>query len=253
MSKLKWDAPGEKMYEAGVDHAVLYPVNESNEYTPGVAWNGITQISESPEGAEPNKQYADNIPYLTLMSAEELNGSIEALMYPPEWNACDGNVEIAKGAFIGQQNRKTFGLCYRTILGNDVAGEDYGYKLHLIYGAKASPSERTHETINDSPEAGTLSWEFSTTPVNVTGHKPTASVELDSTLVPAEKMAAIEEILYGKDPTTEGGDDGVAPRLPLPDEVATILAGASANQVMAARASYKVASPTSYNSSKTTV
>lgn len=243
--KVKWDAPGEKLYEAGVDHAVLYPVNDSNEYTPGVAWNGITQISENPEGAEPNKQYADNIPYLTLMSAEQLKGSIEALMYPPEWNACDGNVELSKGVFIGQQNRKTFGLCYRTILGNDVAGENYGYKLHLIYGAKASPSERTHETINDSPEAGSLSWEYTTTPVNVKNHKPTASVEINSTLIDAAKLTALEEILYGKDPTTEGGTDGVEPRLPLPDEVAAILAGSNESTVQAARASYKVTNPTS--------
>lgn len=247
MSKLKWDGPGEKLYEAGVDHAVLYPVNASNEYTPGVAWNGITQISENPEGAEPNKQYADNIPYLTLMSAEQLKGSIEALMYPPEWNACDGNVELSTGAFIGQQNRKTFGLCYRTILGNDVAGEDYGYKLHLIYGAKASPSERTHETINDSPEAGSLSWEYTTTPVNVTGHKPTASMEIDSTLVDADKLAALEEILYGKDPTTDGGTDGVDPRLPLPDEVARILSGADNAAIEAARAAYTIPKYTSDN------
>lgn len=247
MSKLKWDGPGEKLYEAGVDHAVLYPVNASNEYTPGVAWNGITQISENPEGAEPNKQYADNIPYLTLMSAEQLKGSIEALMYPPEWNACDGNVELSTGAFIGQQNRKTFGLCYRTILGNDVGGEDYGYKLHLIYGAKASPSERTHETINDSPEAGSLSWEYTTTPVNVTGHKPTASMEIDSTLVDADKLAALEEILYGKDPTTDGGTDGVDPRLPLPDEVARILSGADNAAIEAARAAYTIPKYTSDN------
>lgn len=247
MSKLKWDGPGEKQYEAGVDHAVLYPINASNEYTPGVAWNGITQISENPEGAEPNKQYADNIPYLTLMSAEELKGSIEALMYPPEWNACDGNVELSTGAFIGQQNRKTFGLCYRTILGNDVAGEDYGYKLHLIYGAKASPSERTHETINDSPEAGSLSWEYTTTPVNVTGHKPTASMELNSTLVDADKLAALEEILYGKDPTTDGGTDGVDPRLPLPDEVARILSGADTASIEAARSAYTIPAYTGDN------
>lgn len=251
--KIKWDAPGERKYEAGVDHAVLYPINETNEYTPGVAWNGITQISQNPEGAEPNKQYADNIPYLTLMSAEELKGNIEALMYPPEWNACDGNVQLATGVYIGQQNRKTFGLSYRTILGNDVTGEEYGYKLHLIYGAKASPSERTHETINDSPEASSMSWEYTTTPVNVTNHKPTASIEIDSTLVDKDKLATLEEILYGKDPTTDGGTDGVAPRLPLPDEVTTILSGGNEASVMAARASYKVNSTPAYSSSKPSI
>lgn len=234
MAKLVWDATGEKLFEAGVDHAVLYPVNQDGEYTPGVAWNGITQISETPEGAEPENQYADNIKYLSLMSAEELNGTIEAFMYPDEWSVCDGSAELTKGVMIGQQNRKAFGLSYRTKIGNDVDGQDHGYKLHLLYGAKASPSERTYETINDSPEPITFSWEYTTTPVNVTGHQPTALVTIDSTKVNATKLAALEAILYGSDDT-----DSDDPRLPLPDEVMALLTGTEAEAV-AARASYTV-------------
>lgn len=234
MTKLVWDATGEKLFEAGVDHAVLYPVNEQGEYKPGVAWNGITQVSETPEGAEPQNQYADNIKYLSLMSAEELNGTIEAFMYPDEWNLCDGNAELAKGVMIGQQTRKAFGLSYRTKIGNDVDGQDHGYKLHLLYGAKASPSERTYETINDSPEPITFSWEYTTTPVNVKDHQPTALMTIDSTKVDAEKLADLEAILYGSE-DTDSGD----PRLPLPDEVIAILAGNEAEAAMA-RESYKV-------------
>lgn len=234
MAKLVWDATGEKLFEAGVDHAVLYPVNQDGEYTPGVAWNGITQISETPEGAEPENQYADNIKYLSLMSAEELNGTIEAFMYPDEWSVCDGSAELTKGVMIGQQNRKAFGLSYRTKIGNDVDGQDHGYKLHLLYGAKASPSERTYETINDSPEPITFSWEYTTTPVNVTGHQPTALVTIDSTKVNATKLAALEAILYGSDDA-----DSDDPRLPLPDEVMALLTGTEAEAV-AARASYTV-------------
>lgn len=218
MSKLVWDQTGERLFETGVDHCALYLVNEANQYKPGVAWNGITQINESPDGAEPNDQYADNIKYLTIRSAEELNGTIEAFMYPDEWNQCDGNVEVADGVVIGQQARKMFGLSYRTVLGNDVDGIDYGYKLHLLYGATASPSDRSYETINESPEPNTLSWEFSTTPVPVTGYKPTSLITINSTTVDKEKLAALEKILYG--------DEDTEARLPMPDEVLQIM-GAS--------------------------
>lgn len=228
MARVIWDKVGEKFYEAGVDHCVLYVVNSDGEYTPGVPWNGITSIAENPEGGEPNDQYADNIKYLSIMSAEKLNGSIGAFHYPPEWNACDGNVELAKGVTIGQQDRKTFGLCYRTKIGNDVDGEDHGYKLHLIYGAKASPSERTHETINDSPDASELSWDYNTTPVPVTDHKPTASMEIDSTQIDKETLKKLEDVLYGTDADNSDSENPVAatePRLPLPDEIIQLLSG----------------------------
>lgn len=243
MARLKWDATGEKMYEVGVDHAVLYLTNEQGEYTPGVAWNGITQIAETPEGAEPESQYADNIKYLTLLSAEELNGTIEAYMSPPEWDLCDGNAELANGVTIGQQARKPFGLCYRTKIGNDTEGQDYGYKLHLLYGCQASPSERTYETMNDSPEPITFSWEFSTTPVGVSGHSPTALLTINSTKVDKTALAKLEAILYGGPEvnaasTVETGEEDPStdtdPRLPLPDEVVQILAGNSV-AAMAAR------------------
>lgn len=238
MAKIVWDAVGEKKYESGIDHAVLYPVNQSGEYRPGVAWNGITSIAETPEGAEPEKQYADNIPYLTLMSAEELNGSIGAFMSPPEFDECDGNAQVMKGVVIGQQERKGFGLSYRTKIGNDVDGQDAGYKLHLLYGAKASPSERTYETVNDSPEAMELSWDFSTTPVPVTGYKSTSLVVIDSTQVDPDRLATLEEILYGSDTATVDESDETdassgEPRLPLPDEVFAILGGNAAAASMA--------------------
>lgn len=235
MAKLIWDAVGEKFFEAGIDHCVLYPVNAQGEYKPGVAWNGITSIAETPEGAEPQDQYADNIKYISILSAEELGGTIEAYYYPDEWNQCDGNAEISKGVVIGQQNRKAFGLSYRTKIGNDVEGQDLGYKLHLLYGAKASPSERTFETINDSPEPSALSWEYTTTPVPVEDHNPTALLTIDSTKVDATKLAALEKILYGSD--EEGAED---PRLPLPNEVMSILAGATDTEVAAARMSSMV-------------
>lgn len=220
--KLEWDRQGEKRYEAGVDHAVYYPLTDNGEYKPGVAWNGITSINESPEGAEPESSYADNIKYLTLVSAEELNGTIEAYTYPEEFAQSNGEAELTSGVYIGQQSRRTFGLSYRTKVGNDIAGQDAGYKLHLLYGCLCSPSERAYETLNDSPEAITLSWEFSTTPVNVTGHNPTSIVTIDSTKLTEEakaNLAKLEEILYGKD----GEGDENAPRLPLPDEIAEIL------------------------------
>lgn len=227
--RIQWDKIGEKLYEAGVDHCVLYPVNPQGEYTPGVPWNGITSVSETPEGAEPQSQYADNIKYLTIMSAEEHNGTIEAYTAPDEWAQCDGNKEMTKGVVIGQQNRKAFGLSYRTKIGNDTDGQDHGYKLHLLYGAKASPSERTYETINDSPEPISFSWEYTTDPVPVTGALPTSLLTIDSTKVDPDRLAALEDILYGSDASAiDDGDDttsssGTDPRLPLPDEVIALL------------------------------
>lgn len=222
MSKLVWDKTGERYYETGVKMGVLYPQGTGGTYPKGVAWNGLTAVTESPSGAEPSPLYADDTKYLNLVSAEDFGATIEAYTYPDEFAECDGSAEIAAGVKIGQQKRKTFGLCYRTTLGNDVDGNDYGYKLHIVYGAQAAPSERAFATINDSPEAITMSWELSTTPVTVTGFKPTAHLEIDSTKVKAEALAALELILYGKDPTSEGGADGVDPRLPLPDEIATM-------------------------------
>lgn len=223
--KLVWDKTGERLYETGVDHGVLYPIQAGGVYSKGVAWNGLSAVSESPSGAEASPIYADNIKYLNLMSAEEFGATIEAYMYPDEFAECDGSVEVVPGMFAGQQSRKTFGLSYRTILGNDVDNNDYGYKLHLIYGALAAPSEKGYSTINDSPEPITLSWEISTTPVAINTVldgkklKPTACLTFDSTKFDTEFMAKLEEILYGKEPTTEGGTDGVDARLPLPDEI----------------------------------
>lgn len=223
MSRLVWDADTKRLYETGVDHGVLYPKSDTGVYDTGVAWNGLTAVTESPSGAEATALYADNIKYLNLRSAEDFGGTIEAYIYPDEFMACDGSAEIAKGVMIGQQARKPFGLCYRTIVGNDAQSNDYGYKLHLVYGADASPSERSYQTVNDSPDAITFSWEFSTTPVNVTGFKPCACLIVDSTKVDKEKLAQLEDILYGTD-----GDDDTAKtaRLPLPDEVLQILSAA---------------------------
>lgn len=223
MSKIKWDQTGERFYETGVDHGILYVMGVSG-YGAGVAWNGLTAVTESPSGAEANALYADNIKYLNLISAEEFAATVEAYYYPPEFAACNGEDEIADGVVIGQQSRKKFGLCYRTQLGNDVDGQDHGYKLHLVYNCLAAPSERNYETINDSPDAITFSWELSTTPVTVTGKKPTATLTIDSTKCDTAKLAKLVEILEGKDPTTEDGNDGVDARLPLPDEVMTLMA-----------------------------
>ena len=223
MSKIVWDQTGERLFETGVDHGVLYPLQSTGLYNKGVAWNGLTAVTESPSGAEATDLYADNIKYLSMRSAETFGATVEAYTYPPEWEECDGSAQLATGVSIGQQSRKVFGLCYRTLIGNDVDGQDHGYKLHLIYGGTASPSERAYATVNDSPEAITFSWEVATTPVNVTGFKPTASVTIDSTKADPTCLAALEEILYGKDPTTPDGDDGVDPRLPLPDEVKTVM------------------------------
>ena len=216
MSRLVWDKTGDRLYETGVKQCVLYP-QVSGAYPKGVAWNGITSVTESPSGAEPSPLYADDIKYLNLMSTEEFGASIEAYMYPEEFEACDGSAEIAPGVSIGQQKRQSFGLCYRTIIGNDTESNEHGYKLHIIYGALAAPSEKAYATVNDSPEAITFSWELSTTPVNVTGGNPTASLTIDSTKVNAEKLKALEDILYGSETESTG------PRLPLPDEIATLL------------------------------
>ena len=224
MSKLVWDKTGERYYETGVKNGVLYPIQSDGTYSKGVAWNGLTAVTESPSGAENTPLYADDIKYLNLVSAEEFGATVEAYTYPDEFAECDGSASIANGVMIGQQARKIFGMSYKTTVGNDVDGNSHGYKLHLIYGATASPSEKAYATINDSPEAITFSWEIATTPVNVTGFKPTASLVIDSTKANPTKLASLEEILYGKDPTSEGLSDGVDPRLPLPDEIATIMA-----------------------------
>ena len=216
MSKIVWDQTGERLYETGVKRGVLYVQDSGGTYPKGVAWNGLTAVTESPSGAEATPLYADDIKYLNLISTEELGGTIEAYTYPDEFAECDGSASIATGVYIGQQSRKTFGMCYTTTVGNDVDSNAHGYKLHLIYGALASPSEKAYSTINDSPEAITFSWEFSTTPVNVTGFKPTANIVIDSTKATPEKMAALEKILYG--------DTEVEPRLPLPNEVAQVMA-----------------------------
>lgn len=214
MSKIVWDQVGDRLYETGVKNGVLYP-QTNGTYPLGVAWNGLTAVTESPSGAEPTPLYADDIKYLNLMSNEELGGTIEAYTYPDEFAECDGSAELGDGVFIGQQTRKLFGLCYRTVLGNDTDLDNHGYKLHIVYGCLASPSEKSYSTINDSPEPITMSWEFSTTPVEVTGHKPTASITIDSTKANAEKLAALEAILYGS--------ESEEPRLPLPDEIKTLM------------------------------
>lgn len=214
MAKLVWDAIGEKLYESGVDHGVLYPIS-SGAYPLGVVWNGLTSVSESPEGGDENAFYADNIKYGSLRGTEDFGGTIEAYTYPKEFEECDGSAEVADGVVIGQQVRKTFGMSYRTLIGNDEDNLEHGYKLHLVWGATCSPSEKSYETINDSPEAITFSWEFKTVPVPVTGWKPISVMVIDSTKADAAKLAALEEILYG--------GDGTDARLPLPDEIVTLM------------------------------
>lgn len=215
MAKLVWDAIGEHRYETGVDHGVLYQVDNSGLYVGGVAWNGLTNVSESPSGAEAQKQYADNMNYLTLYSAEEFGLTVEAFTYPEEFEQNDGSAAPAEGLSLSQQPRKAFGLCYRTKVGNDIAGDDFGYKLHLVYGCRAAPSERGYATINDSPEAITFSWEISTTPVQVEGFEPSALLAIDSTRADATKLAALEAVLYG--------GESSEPRLPLPAEVISMM------------------------------
>ena len=214
MAKIVWDQSGQRLYETGVKMGVLYVQDASGAYPKGVAWNGLTAVNETPSGAEATPLYADDIKYLNLRSAEDFGATIEAYMYPEEFEQCDGSAELAPGVKIGQQARNAFGLCYRTVLGNDIAGNDYGYKLHIIYGATAAPSEKSYATINDSPEAITFSWEVNCTPVEVEGFKPTASLVIDSTKVDAEKLAALEAKLYG-------GESSEA-MLPLPAEIAEI-------------------------------
>lgn len=221
MPKLEWDKTGEREYETGVSNCALYVRDSNGTYPKGVAWNGISSISESPSGAEANPIYADNIKYLNLISVEEYAATIEAFMYPDEFEECDGTKELTPGVTIGQQERKTFGLAYKTLLGNDTDGDAHGYKIHIIYGALASPSEKSHETVNDSPEAASFSWEINTTPVEVTGAKPTASLEIDSTKSDPTKLAALEKILFGSD----DGESATA-RLPLPDEIKTLMTAA---------------------------
>ena len=215
MPKLTWDNTGERIFETGVKQGVLYPIQSDGKYTKGVAWNGLTAVTESPSGAEATALYADDIKYLNLLSNEEFGATIEAYTYPDEFAECDGSAELATGVMIGQQKRKTFGLCYRTTIGNDVEGNDYGYKLHLVYGCLAAPSEKGYSTINDNPDAITFSWEVSTTPVNVEGFKPTSQITIDSTKADPTKLAALEAVLYGA--------ESAEAKLPLPDEVATLM------------------------------
>lgn len=218
--RLKWDETGERLYETGVRNGVLYPMADDGSYPQGVAWNGLTQVQESPDGAEPTDLWADDMKYLSLRSAETFGGTIEAYTYPDEWADCDGSKIPVPGVVVGQQARKAFGLCYRTTLGNDVKTNDYGYKLHLVYNCTASPSERAYETINDSPDAITFSWEFESTPVNISvidDYKATSVITVDSTKVDAAKLKALEDKLYG--PTTGSGNA----QLPSPDEVLTLL------------------------------
>lgn len=226
MSRLIWDNTGERLYETGVRKGVLYPmstVDPTNPYPLGVVWNGLSSVQESPSGADANNIYADDIKYLELRGTEEFGATIEAYTYPEEFALCDGSAEVALGVMIGQQARKRFGFCYRTIIGNDTENDSYGYKLHLIYNAMASPSERQYQTVNDSPEAATFSWELTTTPVAVEGYKPTASMTIDSTKADAVKLAALEDILYG----TENEDA----RLPLPGEVVELMGGAASYDI----------------------
>lgn len=218
MAKLTWDDTGKKIYETGVDRGVLYPITTGTTYGTGIPWNGLTAVNESPSGAESNPQYADNIKYLDLTSAEEFGFTIEAFTYPVEFEECDGSAQLAEGVTIGQQTRKMFGFSYRSLVGNDTQGTDYGYKIHLVYGCKASPSEKSRSTVNDSPEAITFSWEITTTPVNVNGHKPTSHLVVDTTVAEATKVTALETKLYGD---ASAG----TPTLPMPDEVYTMFQG----------------------------
>lgn len=215
MAKLVFDAVGSRFFETGVKNGVLFVQGENGEYENGVVWNGLTAVTESPSGAEATPLYADDMKYVVLYSTEEFGATIEAYTYPEEFEQCDGSAQLGKGVVIGQQQRKSFGLVYKTVIGNDVQGQDLGYKIHIIYGAKAAPSEKAFATINDSPEAVTFSWEVSTVPVPVEGHRPTSTLVIDSTKVDAEKLAAIEEKLFGSDSEES--------TLPLPNEIADML------------------------------
>ena len=226
--RLKWDDTGKRLYELGIDRGVLYLQNTSGAYPQGVAWNGLTGFTESPSGAEATPLYANNGKYLNLYSAEEFAGTLEAYTYPDEFAQCDGSAELTAGVTIGQQERKTFGFTYRTLVGNDTQGQEHGYKIHIVYGAVAAPSEKAYATINDSPEAITFSWEISTTPVTVTGLKPTATLVIDSTKVSPAALKAIEDKLYGTDAGVGDSPAATAPALPLPDEIAQIIEDADA-------------------------
>jgi hypothetical protein len=215
MPKIVWDQAGEKLYETGVSKGVLYLQDATGTYPAGVAWNGLVSVTESPSGAEPQPLYADNVKYLSLMSAEEFAATIEAYTYPDEFAECDGSAEVAVGVTVGQQNRTPFGMVYQTIIGNDTEGEAHGYKIHIIYGCQAAPSEKAYASVNDSPEAITFSWEVSTTPVPVPGFKPSSTLVIDSTKVTALKLKAIEDLLFGT--------DAVAAKLPLPSEIITLM------------------------------
>lgn len=217
MAKIVWDKDGEKLFETGVKNGVLYVMGTDGAYGAGVPWNGLTSVTESPSGAEETPLYADDIKYGSLFSTEEYGGTIEAYMYPDEFAACNGEVEAVDGMYVGQQSRAKFAFCYRTVIGNDTSGMEYGYKLHIVYGARVNPSEKSYQTINDSPEAGTLSWEFTTTPVAVTGMKPTAIVTIDSTKCTKGKLEALEAKLYGS--------ESEEPTIPMPDEIKTMLSG----------------------------
>lgn len=222
MARLVWDQTGERLYETGTDRGVLYPKDASGQYGTGVAWNGLTGVSESPSGAEESKLFADNQKYLSLYSAEEFGCTIEAYTYPDEWAVCDGSAALGDGVYVGQQARRGFGFTYRTILGNDEQGESYGYKLHIIYGASASPSEKSYATVNDSPEAITFSWTVTTTPISINASlKPTAIITIDSTKIDSAKLTAIENVLYGTDAGT--GTDATEPALIMPARIIEIL------------------------------
>lgn len=215
MSQIVWDKTGERYYETGVDHGVLYMLDDDGTYKNGVAWNGLTSVTENPSGAEDSPQYADNMKYLNLKGAEEYGVTIECYTTPPEFDACDGTLEMTKGVVLGQQKRANFGFCYRTRIGNDIKNDDYGYKLHMVYNCTASPSEKSHSTVNDSPEATTMSYEVTTTPIPVDGYRAASCLTIDSTKCDAEKLAELEKILYGSE-----SDE---PRLPLPTEIATLM------------------------------
>lgn len=229
--RLAWDKSGERYYETGVNRGVLYVRDENGEYSSGVVWNGLTEINESPSGADATPLWADNIKYLNLMSTEEFGATINAYTYPDEFMACDGTVKVASGVYMGQQNRKTFGLSYTTKLGNDIDGDDHGYKIHLVYGCLASTSDKSYSTVNDSPDAITFSWEVNTTPVesNIDGVKPSATLVINSTEIEPEKLKEIEDILYGSDATVGPDDTPIEAkeaRLPMPDEIIALLATA---------------------------
>ncbi len=228
--RIKWDQVGEKKYETGADRGVVYPLNTNTKaYDHGYAWNGLTSVSENPSGADTNDLYADNIKYASLRGAEDFGATIEAYTYPDEFALLDGTAELSTGITIGQQDRGTFGFSYRTLIGDDVQGTTAGYKIHLIYGASVSPSEKSYETVNDSPDAITFSWELTTTPVNVTGHKPTSVLTLDTTKLSAAQVKAIEDVLYGTDANEDATEPSVGTdaRLPLPDEVVEIIEAAA--------------------------